>query len=442
MSRPETPLRDHPFRHILSQMLHERTLPVFHAPVTLRAWVLLVSDDQREEEARWIAELDRDGQDAVERGRLISLGDTGGCLWERHGEFSIWLWFEYRRDGASSESLGFDRAFADQFAWLDGAQGEVLKSIEISVEKSLPDPAALNAWLDVRQSVCCDVFDGAARIWTDFRLHTGLDTESRAGRIFVLDQGLRNDELSRLLQCLIEIGQYRKLALLGFPVARDLIGWLKGAEARLVDITDRLAADHTSQNAILNDLLNLSTEVEHRIGAARFRQGATEAYYRLTIDRLGTLRERRVGGFSTMADFIERRLQPAMRTCEAAASRLDDLSARLGRTSDLLRARISISLDVQNQDLLNSMNMRAALQVKMQTLVEGLSVFALTYYIFNLLKYIVEPWFDPGDELVHRLYPALIAVVLAMVWLFIFHKKRTIHGTEPHSSQGGADRKH
>jgi len=412
---------DHPLRHTLSQMLHERTLPVFNSPVILRSWVYLVADEERAAEARWISSLDSEGT-AAETGRLLSIGDNGGYLWERHGEFSVYLCFEYRREDAGA-GLGFARPFASGFNWLEGAAGRVFKAIEIVVQKKMPDVAELQTYLDMRQAVCCDVFDGAARIWTDFRLHDG-----HSGRMFVLDQGLQNDELSRLLQCLIDLGQYRKLALLGFPPARALIGWLGAAEERLVAISENLASSQgLSQQDILDSLLSLSAEVEHRINESRFRQGATEAYYRLTIDRLSTLRERRVAGCATMSDFIERRLQPAMRTCQAANWRLEGLSQRLGRTSDLLRARISISLEVQNQSLLRSMDGRAHLQVKMQALVEGLSVFALSYYIFSLLKYLVDPLIEGNHALTQSVHTAMIVGLVGGCWYFINARKKLFH---------------
>ncbi|MBW8734966.1 MAG: DUF3422 family protein, partial [Asticcacaulis sp.] len=145
-------------------------------------------------------------------------------------------------------------------------------------------------------------------------------------------------------------------------------------------------------------------------------------------DRLAGLRETRVEGFSTMQTFIERRLQPAMRTCEAASKRLDDLSQRLGRVSDLLRARISISLEVQNQDLLKSMDLRSKLQMKLSHLVEGLSIFAVSYYVFNLVKYMVDPWFVGREDLVHKLYAVIIAAIVGLAWLFIAYRKRAITG--------------
>ncbi len=425
---------DHPLRRPLSDLMHERSIPVFTAPVTVRSWVYLVASEEREAERAWISGLaeeglPEDGPDGyvhdADRWRLAEVSPAGGRIWERHGEFSTWLRFSHSLKTATEArgGLGFNRLRTTDFDWLAGAPGTVFRSVEISVLPHAPKTSHLQAHIDLTQAVCCDVFGGKARIWSDFRMH-----EEGAGRIYVQDKGLRNDELSRLLQSLIEIGHYRKLALLGFPMARDLMGWLTGAEARLEAITHDMAGQASQQ--ILDRLMALSAEVEQRTNAVSFRQGATEAYARLCEDRLATLRESRVEGFSTMQEFIARRLQPAMRTCEAASKRLEDISQRIGRVSDLLRARISISLEVQNQSLLRSMDERARLQMKLSHLVEGLSIFAVSYYVFNLLKYMVDPWVGGHEELAHKLYGVGIAVILLLAWLFITHRKKAISGDD------------
>ena len=413
------PPQDHPLRASLSDLMHARALPIFASPVIVRSWVYLVADDERAAEREWIDSLP--GEHGAEGWTLHDIGPHEGMIWERHGEFSTYLHFTTQVNMAAERrgGLGFGGLGEDVFPWLAEAPGRVFRSVEIAVLRYAPKPGQLQAKIDLGQAVCCDVFGGAARIWSDFRLHEG-----GSGRIYVQDKGLHNDELSRLLQCLIEIGHYRKLALLGFPVARELMTWLKDAETRLAAVTADMAGHAASQDQVLERLMALSAEVEQRVGAVRYRQGATEAYAQLTEDRLASLRESRVDGFSTMQEFIERRLHPAMRTCQAAARRLDDLSMRIGRVSDLLRARVSISLEVQNQGLLRNMDLRSKLQMKLQALVEGLSVFAVSYYIFNLAKYVMEPLFSVKTA--HELYPLVIAAIVVLAWLFIYHRKKRI----------------
>src|SRR3546814_1701008 len=81
---------------------------------------------------------------------------------------------------------------------------------------------------------------------------------------------------------------------------------------------------------------------------------------------------------------------PAVRTCEAVAWRLEPLSRRVALASQLLRPRVDIQLEAQNRDLLESMNRRVRLQLRLQQTVEGLSVAAITYYLASLVGYLAK----------------------------------------------------
>src|SRR3546814_10444186 len=89
-------------------------------------------------------------------------------------------------------------------------------------------------------------------------------------------------------------------------------------------------------------------------------------------------------------DRVDRRLAPARRTCEAVGERLETRSRRVARASQLLRARVDIQLEAQNRTLLESMNRRARLQLRLQQTVEGLSVAAITYYLASLVGYLAK----------------------------------------------------
>jgi uncharacterized membrane-anchored protein len=74
------------------------------------------------------------------------------------------------------------------------------------------------------------------------------------------------------------------------------------------------------------------------------------------------------------------------------------------------------------------MDLRARLQMKLSALVEGLSVFAVSYYVFNLVKYALDPLLSGHERLAHILYAPIIAAILTLAWLFITHRKKRIEG--------------
>lgn len=326
-------------------------------------------------------------------------------MWEAHNEFST---ITLVRSGAVSREPIMD------CEWLYGLPGKLFRSVEILVGSKADFDWDDEARFDPSCVVSSLAFGGAARIWSDFTIK-----ESQAGKILIEDMGLQNDEVSRLVQTLLEIGNYRKLALLGFPVARELIPWITTAEARHAGITERMNDPRGNRGDILRDLLDLSAEVECHAGRARFRLGATSSYYLLTRDRLTSLREVRIPGFSTWSEFIERRLLPAMRTCEISQLRLDRLSERINRTASLLSLEQAVALNKRSQASLASMNRRAMLQLRLQSLVEGLSVFAISYYIIGLLDHLLDPLFQLGDaeQLKSSALGVIVPLVLSASWI-------------------------
>jgi uncharacterized membrane-anchored protein len=90
------------------------------------------------------------------------------------------------------------------------------------------------------------------------------------------------------------------------------------------------------------------------------------------------------------SSFLSRRLNPAMRTCASTEERQANLSRKLARAAQLLRARVDVALEQQNRSLLESMNERARIQLRLQQTVEGLSVAAITYYVASLAHLLFE----------------------------------------------------
>ncbi len=62
-----------------------------------------------------------------------------------------------------------------------------------------------------------------------------------------------------------------------------------------------------------------------------------------------------------------------------------ELSGRAARIADLLRTRVDVAISVQNRSLLEIMDRRAGLQLRLQKTVEGLSLVAISYYAVGLV---------------------------------------------------------
>ena len=250
-------------------------------------------------------------------------------------------------------------------------------------------------------------------------------------RFLLLDHGMSPRQAGRYAQRLLEIETYRMMSLLAFPLAKDVAPALTAAESRLAHIAERTAAEQGDQEAaLLDDLTRLAAEIERSESRSRFRFGAAAAYYRLVGQRIGELRETRIPGVQTLQEFMDRRLAPAMATCASIASRQSELSARIARASQLLRTRVDVALERQNQSLLASMDRRAKLQLRLQQTVEGLSIAAITYYVVGLVGYLAK-----GLKSLHlpvdpeAASAVAVPIVAIGAWLALRHVRRRFDRT-------------
>ena len=94
------------------------------------------------------------------------------------------------------------------------------------------------------------------------------------------------------------------------------------------------------------------------------------------------------------------------------------LSERVSNASQLLRTRVDIIIERQNQSLLTSMALRAKMQLRMQQMVEGISMVAITYYAASLAGKIAKTLQTLGwnmkPELVEGLSIPFILIVIVI----------------------------
>ena len=305
--------------------------------------------------------------------------------WERHTEFTRY-WFFVPARGAGN-LFGITALESVPQDWLQTLAGEILVANHVEmlpVPARKPDDDKLSTeHFGGNPMVGAEIAGGLGRAFADFRIHA-----DGFGRMLIFDKAMSQRQRGRTVQRLLEIDTYRVLALLTLPVARKLMPVLTEFESELSKITAAMrSADETDEPQLLDRLTLLHADVVREHTASQFRFSAARAYAGLVGLRISELRENRIEGLQLFAEFTERRLSPAMRTCEAASRRLSDTSERVARATQLLSTRVDISRERQNQALLESMNNRARLQLRLQETVEGLSIAAITYYIVGLVGY-------------------------------------------------------
>ena len=379
---------DHPQRMALADEVHARPPQALATPARASYLAVLVEPEARDHELRHLAALCR-RHDATPPAAdathvRVQLGELA-LKWERHGEFSG---YTISIEGLAEKTPGVAEApFAVTAAsllapgWLAAVPGRTVAAVHAEVSGPAPaDAAALALRFDSHSVVGAEIADGAARLYTDFRLH-----DDGCSRLWLVNHRLTEAQTGRNLQRLFEIEAYRVLALLALPIARRQTPRIAAIEAALARLTDGMAGESADDEALLHELMRLAGEVESGIAASQFRFGACEAYHGLVQSRIAELRESRLPGLQTVDEFMSRRLAPAAATCANAAQRLKGLAERIGQTSALLATRVGIARERQNQSLLASMDRRARLQLRLQQTVEGLSLAAIVYYVSGLI---------------------------------------------------------
>ncbi len=406
---------NHLLRASLSEEMHVRRLPRFAAPARLIQILTLLGETTGGAASDHIAAIAARGEIVIPiaaKYAVLKLGEL--CLvWERHTEFASYTLLLTGAFDAPFDRRAFEPHLASILA---GMPGEIIRAVHIAVlapGAPIPGPAERQDWFDADEAIIeCDVADGTARIVSDFRLHA-----DGYGRLAILDRGLAGDEPAQLVVRLQELGNYRKMALFGLPLAQRLTPAVGELEARLADLTAQVAERTAEDDALMGELTYLSSKLAQLTTETRYRMSATQAYAKLAIERLEKLRIGAVAGHQSLDDFTERRLMPAVRTCDSFTSRLEDLSQRAAWTSELLRTRIDIALAKQNRDLLASMDRRTDLQLRLQQTVEGLSVVAISYYLVALIGYVAAalPGLDKKLTLAVAVPFVVAGVALAML---------------------------
>ncbi len=351
--------------------------------------------------------------------KIVRIDDAVQVKHERHTEFT-----DYTQVAAASGQTPFAQDAGIVSAdWMNALPG-----LRIAASKlhSLPQDdgqgvaravAALSA-----QTSSSMVADGQARIWADCRIRDDGHT-----RILVVDNGMTADRRARLVQRLLEIEDYRMLAMLGFVPARSIMTSLQGMELQLQNLMTQVADSHGDSDQgkgekVLHQLLGLAVQVQQHSTDHKFRFDASRAYFALVNKRLEELREERIQGHQRLGYFLDRRLGPAMRTMEAVRGRLETLSDHIDRAASLIRTRVDLGLQRKSSHLLRSMNRRSAQQLRLQQTVEGLSLVAISYYSLGIVMHLARAAVDLGLSVNPEMVTGLAALPIIGGVYWIIHR--------------------
>ncbi len=367
------------------------------------------------------------------RGNFLHLNLPGHSLkWERHSEFTRYSFIQSLPQTTTLEMLGelpLQLAGIDG-DWLRNIPGRTVAAVQLvmlagPVDDGQSIVAQARPWFGDDTLMACAMGPGQSVAITDFRLRP--DGHERF--LVVAPPDTSRTRAGRIAGRLLELETYRLMALRGLPVAKQLGPQLGEAERALADLMARLETRRGETDAdqtLLDQLVALAARVERSTAENLYRFSATEAYAAIVRGRIDELRERPIVGSQTWGEFMQRRLSPAIATVAATAQRLTSLSERIERAGALLRTRVDIATERQNQQLLEKLTRGQALQLKLQSTVEGLSIAAISYYVVSLVLYAGKAAKSAGWSVEPEL---LAGISIPLVLVCVTWMTRRIHKT-------------
>ncbi|NNM83485.1 MAG: DUF3422 domain-containing protein [Burkholderiales bacterium] len=382
---------DYFLRRQLNDEVHTHQYERLSPPERMSFIALLVDEADRAMEWKHLSSLCAlYGMDLPEQGAKnihLDLGEFRLKV-ERHQEFTRYTFVKQGEFGDPFADPVIDLVPSE---WLASIPGKTLVAAHIAIVQGNPDtpPPSLD------EIACCfetDTLAGSmtgsslSLVYTDFRVK-----EDGFSRFLVIARSSLPTQNGRLVLRILDVETYRMLALMALPEAKRMISKIPSADAQITHITDEISqgSDKTDEE-LLDEISRFAAQMESMVSSTYFRFAATRAYFGMVSNRLAELRETQIEGIPTFGGFLNRRLEPAKNTCESAAKWLDLLSSRISHASGLLRTRIDVRREKQNQDLLAAMNRRFHLQLRLQQTVGRLTIAVFTYYSVNLIGYVVD----------------------------------------------------
>ena len=424
---------NHPLRQSLLDELHLRPFSDFDGAGRFIRFVYL-SDGHDSDiitpVTDWLENKDRAPIGQAEKFRREQFDDFALRV-ERHSEFvTISFIVKGFKVTTGLHETAFDEAAQTElpFSLVKAIPTPLFHAIWVEVGGQAPSdltPETVTEMLACRASASSLISEGAAQ------LHCGFDVDQNGySRAMLFNQSIPPNRMGRVVQRMVELETYRMLALLGLPLVRSVSSELSMIETELQSLTSEVNLQITSGiedvGRLLPSLSRLAAQAENLSAETSFRLSATTAYCEIFTSRMDRLNISRLDGYQGLYGFLDRRMMPAMQTCNAFSARLDSLSERIGRTGSLLRTQTEFKIQKQNTSLLASMDRRAQAQLRLQQTVEGLSVIAGTYYGVGLVE-VVAKYIAPTAVSTDLVKAASLPFVAFLIWLILRRGSQMVH---------------
>lgn len=421
----ETFIKQHPLREAILAEVHARPYKALTTPRAVLQQAFLCkpsSNSQKDMGAFWQWCIDNNIKPPETKSRHHSVSIDGVQItWERHTEFITLTWdCKYTKAAQRKlwqlSSTHTKAMMAGKHTLISAARVNLLKCEDQNRHPNLTG-------YDTDSLCMSSVKNDGGLIIVDFR-----QDEFGATKYTLHNRDLNPRTCGVLVRRLLEIETYRIMSLYGFERIKSAMPKIASVEKQLVHLTSQInhKSDLETTRKTLDEITDIAAELANLSAANQYRFSATRAYYSLVNARLKRLNEQNIPNYSSIEEFLAKRLAPAMRTVENVEHRINVAGDKLDRSTSLLRTKVEIQMQVQSHEVLDSMNKRALMQYRLQSTVEGLSIAAVSYYVVGLLSYMakglgVDNFISPA-----KLTAIFVPIAVLSIW-YIVRRIRSKH---------------
>ena len=381
----------------------------------------------REAFARTLAGLGI-GPDHMVRGDRFGYGllqhETGDRLivrWQLHTEYYAYqLWY---LPGDPSKRLAFGPLEWPGPTPQCHAFGEVVTTVDLIVtdraSEVAPDfgLAADRTWFGGR------VLGGGNLLFTDF-------TPDAQGRRRYLLHGHDREALAHVTpfaaDCVAKIENYYHLIvapLPSFAAAMDQVFQLEKRQLAGHETLARglAAADPAQLQEWLLKLTDALGEVSRLGEAIRYNLSSAGPYDSILRTTVEDLREHPLERLESLGEHVLRRIRGIADGYQRLLQRIEALENAFERMVAVIRTRIDLAMEQQNLTILSSVDRTTKIQVRLQHMVESLSVVVQAYYLTGLGSYLFKAlehygWLTDATTATALFIPAAFGLAFFLTW--------------------------
>ncbi len=363
-----------------------------------------------------------------------SFGETRGHGWGPHGnggDSQLQLTWELHTEyyffrailTGGAPVTRFDERLEEVVQVLhDCGTPPIVTCLDILLLDTLIPPEGLEGLITTRNRYGAQILDGALNIYTNY--------EPINGRERYVVSGLPAALEAHGAFTLANIGaleNYYHLLMIPRIEQRESVMEVHDMEQALTErmavVTEQIDRAGPEQlEEWLHDLTGDLTRLVRYNGRFNHVLSASYPYNDRVREAFAKWNEMPLPGCDSPSRIILERTDRVAEEYRTFLARLDRMQGEISDLVAILRTRVEMSMEAQNTRLLQNLDERSAIQLRLQELAEGLSVIVITYYMTGLASYLFKALEKAHVIGSATLYTAVFIPIGAATAWYVAHK--------------------